>query len=253
VRVGITVLVLVAACRLRFDEVGGQGDAETGHDEDQDGIADVVDPCPHVAGNAADSDGDGVGDVCDPEPSSPRQHWELFDPLTSDSAYTQIGGTWTHTGDSLRCDTSTAYGQLRRDVAFHLGVYEVGVDIVSRNPVAERYQVATAVLTSQTQPHYYVEVYEMLPAQYASVSMFDGAVFAPIVRTTLANGVHTGSVALRFVAEPSTPSVTVGAAWPGESYSQSQSAPDYSGGTRIDVRAVGLVLELRYIAVIATR
>jgi hypothetical protein len=246
--------LLVAACRLRFDEIGAREDAETAHDEDADGIADDVDPCPHVAGEAADGDGDGVGDACDPEPSNPRQRWELFDPLTSDSPYTIILGTWVHTGDGMRCDTSSAYGQLRRELAFQLGVYEVGVDIISRDPDAPAYQISTAVLSSPAQPYYYVEIYEMLPsAQYASVSTFDGAVFAPVVRTTLANGVHTGSLALRFRAEPGTPSIAVDAAWPGESYSRSQPAPDYTGGTRVDVRAVGLVLELRYLAVIATR
>jgi hypothetical protein len=250
----VVTLLFVVACRLRFDEIGGQGDAETGHDEDMDGIADPVDPCPHVAGNAADSDGDGVGDACDPEVSNPRQRWALFDPLTSDSAYTRVLGTWMHTGDAMRCDTSSAYGQLRRELGFQFGVFEIGVDIVSRDPDASAYQISTAVLSSPMQPYYYVEIYEMLPsAQYASVSTFDGAVFAPIVGTTLANGVHTGSATLRFVAEPITPSVSVAATWPGESYTRSQPAPDYAGGTNIDVRAVGLVIDLRYVAVIETR
>ncbi len=250
------MLVLLTACRLRFDEVDARGDAEVGslgHDEDTDGIADDVDPCPHVPGTSADSDGDGVGDACDPEPMNPRQHWTLFDPLTSDSAYTTILGTWLPTGDGLRCDTSSAYGQLRRELAFQLGVYEIGVDVVSRDPDAGTYQISTAVLTSPTLPYYYVEIYEMLPsAQYTSVSRFDGSVYAPVVRETLANGVHTGSVALRLRAGPTTPSVSVDATWPSESYSQSLPAPDYTGGTRIDIRAVGLVLEVRYIAVIAT-
>jgi hypothetical protein len=253
VRLAAVVLVLLTACgRLSFDD---RGDAETGsggHDEDMDGLADAVDPCPHVAGDAADSDGDGVGDACDPEPTNPRQHWALFDPLTSDTAFTKVSGAWVHTGDALRCDTADDYGQLRRDVAFRLGVYDVGIDIVSRTPGSAKYQIAAAVLSDVAQPYYYVEMYESPPdAQYAAVSKFDGATFATVQRTTLADGVHTGSAVLRFVAEPTT-KVGVETEWPSESYSLSLSAPDYGGGSLIDIRAFGLVVEVRYVAVIAT-
>jgi len=53
------------------------------HDEDHDGLGDLCDPCPHLAGNADDTDGDGVGDACDPEPTVARQHWVVFDPFTA--------------------------------------------------------------------------------------------------------------------------------------------------------------------------
>jgi hypothetical protein len=64
-----------------------------GHDEDNDAVDDACDVCPHIAGAQADADGDGVGDACDPEPMNGRQSIVLFDPFTSLTNWTNMGGT----------------------------------------------------------------------------------------------------------------------------------------------------------------
>jgi hypothetical protein len=53
----------------------GRRNALVGLDQDGDGLADCVDPCPTVAGDATDTDGDGVGDACDncPTVANPGQ------------------------------------------------------------------------------------------------------------------------------------------------------------------------------------
>lgn len=77
---------------LRYGEGAGalagacvdqQPDAGVESDEDNDGVVDRLDNCPHVANaNQADTTegggGDGVGDLCDPQPSA-RNQILLFD------------------------------------------------------------------------------------------------------------------------------------------------------------------------------
>ena len=54
-----------------------------GHDEDEDGIGDLCDVCPHAADpSQTDNDGDRVGNACDPDPAVPRQTITMFDPFT---------------------------------------------------------------------------------------------------------------------------------------------------------------------------
>lgn len=71
------------------------------HDEDHDGLGDLCDPCPHLAGNADDADGDGVGDACDPEPAVARQHWVVFDPFTAQQPAWTLDASATVAGDAL--------------------------------------------------------------------------------------------------------------------------------------------------------
>jgi hypothetical protein len=49
-----------------------------GHDEDGDGVADIADPCPHLANADQDTDGDGIGDACDPYPHTPGDHMFFY-------------------------------------------------------------------------------------------------------------------------------------------------------------------------------
>lgn len=61
-------LVVLGGCQLVF---AAESSCEPiGHDEDQDGIDDACDACPHVADpdQLAVNDSDAVGDICDPSP-----------------------------------------------------------------------------------------------------------------------------------------------------------------------------------------
>ncbi len=49
------------------------GPCVSAEDQDGDGLCDVADPCPQVAGDGADRDGDGRGDACDACPDDPAK------------------------------------------------------------------------------------------------------------------------------------------------------------------------------------
>ena len=74
----------------------------SGHDEDNDGVADSCDVCPHVADTQVDGDGDTVGDACDPEPAIARQSIVFFDPFTSlTPGWTALDGLESVANDEL--------------------------------------------------------------------------------------------------------------------------------------------------------
>jgi hypothetical protein len=77
------VLTLLAGCDLvlGLEEKPARpalpGESKT-HDEDADGIADALDPCPHRAeygDSEPDADEDGIGDACDPRPLAADQRF----------------------------------------------------------------------------------------------------------------------------------------------------------------------------------
>lgn len=251
-RLALVVLVLVAACRVNFDDITDREGDNGPHDEDGDGIDDFLDNCPHVAGDASDVDGDGVGDWCDPEPTNPRQRWTLFDPLISGSGFSIVSGAWDETGDALHYGSISGFGQLRRELVFEHGVLEIAADIVSRDAETTQHQVTLAILESPTQPYYYVEAYDPGGMGYAAVSKFNGAQFTPVAQVGLVGGVDPGVLRLQLAVSPPNPRLHVLAEWPDERYTTNTNAADYTGGTRLDVGVKGVVLELRYIAVIAT-
>src|SRR5258706_9480027 len=126
------MLLALGACgRLWFHGATDAADVcpmSIGHDEDQDGIDDACDNCPHRANVAQDDgDGDGVGDVCDPDPSSPRERIAFFDPFTSLRPEWTFGGfTTTHMidGDSLLVDARSGLFVLTQHQAPATDYYE---------------------------------------------------------------------------------------------------------------------------------
>jgi hypothetical protein len=257
VRSAVLVLALAAGCRWNFDEIGVDGatgsDVPAGHDEDGDGVPDLDDSCPHVAGAQTDQDGDGVGDVCDPRPGQAGDQLVAFDPLITGAAFTVISATWQETGDALRCDANGEFGQLIRPLAFDHGVVELGVDIVARNEAVTQHQVSVAALDDEQAPYYYVEVYEPdAGTSYAAASAFDGTAYTPLAMQALDSGVHTGRLRLQLSVTPPAPSLTVRAMWGAESYSASVAVPDFAGYSKLSVGTQGLLIDLAYVAVIAS-
>jgi hypothetical protein len=84
------------------------------HDEDHDGLGDVCDPCPPFTNNT-DSDGDGVGDLCDPHPATAGDKIYLFDgfgkALNTDPKWDPLG-TWTVAGDALTISVNAGQANL---------------------------------------------------------------------------------------------------------------------------------------------
>jgi len=107
----LLVIGTVGCGRLGFEPIASSGhDADTSipHDEDDDGVGDLLDGCPHVADpGQADGDDDGVGDACDPNPTASGDRIALFDPFTGPRAeWTFTGPQPVFSGDSLILDTT---------------------------------------------------------------------------------------------------------------------------------------------------
>src|SRR5689334_11034432 len=77
------------------------------HDEDGDGLPDLIDKCPQIAGTNADMDGDGVGDACDPNPGSATEHFLLFATMQPGTSPFDAND-WTQKADSLFGQLSSA-------------------------------------------------------------------------------------------------------------------------------------------------
>lgn len=115
------------------------GDPCVGHDEDQDGIADVCDNCPHVL-NAGQEDvrevppatPDGVGDACDPRPTSGGDAIALFDAFaTSDlGAWEVSGDPASVVADALVVASSSEDTRLQRDIELVVPrpIVELGIE-----------------------------------------------------------------------------------------------------------------------------
>ncbi len=102
-----------------LDAAAGDPDAAAidagpvGHDEDDDGVDDALDNCPHASNSNQRDQGetnagrpaDGVGDACDPDPDRAGNSILLFDSM-SDGL---VAGRWTssgvtNNGDALRLE-----------------------------------------------------------------------------------------------------------------------------------------------------
>jgi hypothetical protein len=75
-------------------------DCQNAHDEDNDRIPDVDDPCPHVAGATdSDIDDDGIPDLCDDEPG--MQRIVFFESFGCPLEDWTLGDGWSVSDDSL--------------------------------------------------------------------------------------------------------------------------------------------------------
>jgi hypothetical protein len=126
-RPGVLIWLVAGCGRFGFgaDVVDGSPDSDGGdddgptctlvHDEDQDGVDDACDPCPHIAGTTEDSDRDGVGDACDPQPTIAKQRISFFDTFAGPRPEWTGLSNMTITQDQLRASSmspATSYGSV---------------------------------------------------------------------------------------------------------------------------------------------
>ncbi len=167
----------------------------TGHDEDGDGVPDVIDVCPHLPGSQLDSDGDGIGDDCDPEPTIPRQHLLLFATMQHGDQPLGIAGagTWAPQPDAIRYD-GTADGDLSYTFTATNVRIAIGVDIYSlTGDSTNQHQIAMGNYP-QGDPRYFSELDQQNTFEVASITQFDGVNYTQLMTQPLPNGVHSGSV-----------------------------------------------------------
>ena len=249
------VLGLAGCGRLGFDDLydASLEGVPVGHDEDGDGVPDMLDVCPHLPGPQIDVDGDGVGDDCDPEPTNPRQRLLQFSAMTpDDQPATLVGaGVWTQLADAIHFD-GTLSGQVRQSgLTFQDVQVTIGADVQAvAGGASVQHQVSLFAAFSPPQLHYFVELNERLPSSSANVTYFDGTNYFVRASQPLANGWHTGPVELRLTQIVGV-STEMRGGWPGEMYTAIYPETLSHGGDRYQININNLVLDLRYIHIVS--
>jgi hypothetical protein len=187
------------------DDVGGDGQlgfcaAGPVHDEDNDGIRDACDVCPHIADpTQPDMDGDRVGDACDPEPMLARQQIMFFDGFGSlDPVWINQGGVVQ--SDQLVLDArGTMAKEVQRPITPTDDVYIIGAATGDADAGTHHIAVVTAPAGPAAM---YCEMYDTGASTMTQYTWtFDGSSYlhagnAPWGAVRLANG--TGTFAYRI-------------------------------------------------------
>lgn len=251
----VLVTIALAGCgRVDFDPAPAGG-----HDEDADGVPDVVDVCPHLPGSQDDGDGDGVGDDCDPEPANSRQRLLLFATMQpGDQPFAIIAGTgtWTQEADAFRfVTTGNGNGVLSANLAFASARIAVGMDVLSIDGgPGVQHQLALGSNMGSALPRYFVQINQgpNRANATAAVTQFNGT-YQDLAGQPVPGGFHTGAVFLQATIDAlATPtSYAVDAGWPGEMYTASTMAAGYVPSTHLTFNVNNLTFDMRYVWVVA--
>jgi hypothetical protein len=253
------LLALVAACgRLGFDEHRASdatiaiADAPAGHDEDGDGVPDVLDNCPHIANaDQADADGDGVGDVCDPEPAIPREHIAFFDPLVGDPFALNDPALFTSTGDALVADGTSTAAVMVLPLTIGDDLIQVAGSIVALGDISDR-QLAMTNTTDMTAPYDYAELYQDVDARYVALSHYTNAGYGPIQSEDLGSDVPAGAFVFAWSPAASTESAALVVDLGRTAFSAQTALDDSPAGTVLETSVTNLVVQFDYIVAIET-
>jgi hypothetical protein len=246
-----TILLLTGCGRIGFDEIDPTSPAA--HDEDGDGVPDLIDVCPHLPGSQADSDGDGVGDDCDFEPTVPRQRIALFATMRpGDQPFTLAAtGAWVQLDDAIHYeggqDARLSYDLSMQDVRIAMGIDILDVS----GSAAIQHQLSLSANVGTNLAHEFVELNEVDPNKNAAVTLYNGTTYVVMASQTLPSGVHPGSVLLQATELVGT-SVTMDGGWPGELYHLVHPTTVYQGASSVQFIANALVIDVRWIIIIAT-
>jgi hypothetical protein len=204
----VGVLAVVACgCRIAFDEVSvGATDAPSidvllGHDEDNDGISDVDDYCPHVpSATNVDTDGDRVGDVCDREPMLARQQWTLFSPMMGSVAIADgPAGAWTANADDWSYIDAPEQAQLlRAGMIADVDVW-VGIDVEAIGTGGVQ---AAIIINGTTTPYWYGELFDGGTTARLSITEYDGSTYTAKASTPTGGLFPLGRIDLHLAARP---------------------------------------------------
>ncbi len=246
------LVVLAVGCgRIGFGAAGDGGAGITGHDEDGDGVPDIIDVCPHIPGPQVDSDGDGVGDACDPEPANPRQHRLLFAAMTPDDQPfdIQTGAMATQLADAVHIDGMS--GTELQDAVLSYGNVQitVGANIQQLLGADLQHQITISPTanTAGPAPYKFIELNEQQPTySVASIASFDGTTFADVTDAPLSMGMHAGSVQLELTGTTADGVIQLDGGWPGEPYHLS-SAVGWAGSTGCAIDLNNMTIDIDYV------
>ncbi len=252
-RQAILIALACAACgRLGFDasavDASAAPDVLLAHDEDEDGVADVDDVCPHRGGTQADSDGDRIGDDCDPEPTNPRQRRLLFATMQAgDQPLTLEAGTWTQLTDAIRFD-GNGFAALRRDGTLGSVRMAIGVDIEAVLGTNLQHQISLGA-RSTTVPEYSVELNEAQAISQAAITEYEVG-FIPLAFRPLAMRMHPGRISLQGTYDLGMQTIVLDGGWDGEPYNLTANAPRYTGAGEVKININNLACQVRYLWIV---
>ncbi len=253
IRIGSVVLLGALGCgRFGFDPMDDATvDVTTAtHDEDNDGVGDAVDVCPHLPGSQLDTDGDGVGDDCDWEPNVPRQRFALVATMQEGHPFTIVDGTWTQLPDALHFD-GNLYGELSSALSLGDVEVDVGVDLIGTVGASAQHQIAFGVAAAGP-PSDFGEINEAIPSfSNAAITRFDGSTFVVQDARTLPSKIHPGALTMKLLLIAGG-AATLDVSWPGEPYQMTVPSTVYAGATMLGLRTNNVVFDLRYVVVIRT-
>ena len=229
-------------------------DTVTGHDEDGDGIPDVIDKCPQIAGTNADADGDGVGDACDPNPSVPTEHFLLFatmqpgdNPFDTNNWMQKDDSLFGHVGPgsptSNNLFITRPFGTVRIDIRFEL---------TAINGLAtDQHQVAAGI--ERPDPYYFAELNDNTSGGDVGVFSYSMANGYQTQGLMVTPRLHTGTGVLRIDANTTSRAWQLEAGWTGEVYDVGGATPSYDGGTSIIFADNNLDLDLTSVTLVETQ
>jgi hypothetical protein len=229
-------------------------DAPAGHDEDGDGIPDVIDNCPHIANvDQADMDGDHVGDACDPQPDVPAESIAYFSPMIS-SPFSVGAPAITELGDSVAIDGTMPRVDFAMPLATHHDLLWFGGTITTIT-ASGQHQIAIAATNQPSGAHDYTEMFEdsAQPPGYVAITNADGSGgFSEYAITSLLSGFHTGAFQFEMTIDDASRELDLVAGWPGEMYSVGSNATINSDANALSIGVAGVRFEVNYIVEIST-
>ncbi|HUS26998.1 MAG TPA: thrombospondin type 3 repeat-containing protein [Kofleriaceae bacterium] len=250
-------VVLLSGCgRLSFDATGDAAnddvssvDALSGHDEDGDGVPDLIDVCPHYPDpTQIDTDLDRVGNACDPQPAVSQQRWLFFSPLAGpDSRIVTTGQAWTRGAEEWSVVSPNSGSNLFVAGAFKDIDVFVAIDLTSLAPTNR--QLAIIIQNDAAMPYYYGELFDGTGSGAAAViTQFDGTSYTglnnavygafPVGRTTF----------MHLIARMASATFTLDV----DGTVASAPTPTYTGAQNLSVGMGGCAGSVRYIAVVET-
>ncbi len=185
-----SLLMMVGCGRIAFDardlqDAAGDGSGGTcalDHDEDNDGIDDACDVCPHRPDALqADADGDRVGDACDPRPGLPDRI-AFFDPFTQlDPAWRVFGAMTSYNGEQMVVDARLENLYMKHDLVVGSDAVEIAATIDSA--VAGVRQITVGV-DADPAGTYYCELYDSGATQFQLTASVDDMAYVGLDATT---------------------------------------------------------------------
>jgi hypothetical protein len=221
-RRGVIAVVwcITTACgRLEFDSATSDGRTGDGngppgddgalamHDEDQDGLADPVDNCPHLANaDQTDSEGDGVGDACDPYPGIATETIVFFDPfVTKRAEWTHAGPTASFDGERMIVDArGTAFSGMK-PWARARDLFMWGASIMAIGVTSQRQLIITAI---ENPASFYCELFDSGTPRLSVTYTLDGQLYPIIATDNLTVPLGPGPLSLTMANNPPSASCT---------------------------------------------